>query len=167
MLGYLITECGQAWSLENGNITTTTLHPSHFDLTCHPLNTVAGASPETNAQILIDMLNPSSPNYTPPISAPPHTIPTPAASSDSKQAVSSEPKAILDFVLLNASALLVVAGLAPDYPTGVQMARDSIASGKAWAALEEFRKRDSERANGREGGAVTEELGGRTDGLKD
>lgn len=47
------------------------------------------------------------------------------------------------------------------------MARESIASGKAWAALEEFRQRDSERANGREGGAVTEELGGRTDSLKD
>lgn len=109
------------------------------------------------------MLNPSSPNYTPPTSAPPHTLSTPSK----PDGVTSDPKAILDFVLLNASALLVVAGLAPDYPTGVRMARESIASGKAWAALQEFRERDSERANGRAGGAVTEELGGRTDGLKD
>lgn len=145
-----------AWSLENGEITTTTLHPSHFELRTHPLSTVAGASPEANAQMLIDLLDPSAPK---PTSAP--------ASVPSENGLTSDPAAILDFVLLNASALLVVAGIAPDYPTGVRLARESISSGKAWAALQEFKDRDRARANGRAGGAVTEELGGKTDLLKD
>ncbi|KAG9083100.1 anthranilate phosphoribosyltransferase [Ceratobasidium sp. 392] len=144
-----------AWSLEDGNITTTTLHPSHFELKTHPLSTVAGASPEENAQILVGLLDPSSPNYLPPTY---DVVPPP--SSVNRQA-------ILDFVLLNASALLVVAGLATDYPSGVKLARESIASGRAWAALQEFKERDRARINGREGGAKTEELGWKTDLLKD
>ncbi|CAE6436180.1 unnamed protein product [Rhizoctonia solani] len=145
-----------AWSLENGNITTTTLHPSHFELQTHPLSTVAGASPETNARMLIDLLDPDSPCHSP-------TDSTPAPTDG----VTSDPGAILDFVLMNASALLVVAGLAPDYPTGVKLARESIRSGRAWEALVEFRDRDLARAKGGLGGALTEELGGKTDLLVD
>ncbi|KAB5590934.1 Anthranilate phosphoribosyltransferase [Ceratobasidium theobromae] len=143
-----------AWSLENGEITTTTLHPSHFELKTHALNTVAGASPETNAQMLVDMLDPARQAGQ-------------SSMTGSEQGVTSDPAAILDFVLLNASALLVVAGLAPDYPSGVRMARESISSGRAWEALQDFKARDVTRANGRAGGAVTEELGGKTDLLKD
>ncbi|QRV77265.1 anthranilate phosphoribosyltransferase [Ceratobasidium sp. AG-Ba] len=154
-----------AWSLDNGDITTTSLHPSHFELKTHPLSTVAGGSPEENAQILIDMLDPSSPAFVPPTSSvpPPITTTSNITSTGSKM----NRQAILDFVLLNASALLVVAGLAADYPTGVQMARESIASGRAWAALQEFKERDQARLNGREGGAKTEELGWKTDLYKD
>lgn len=47
--------------------------------------------------------------------------------------------AILDFVLLNASALLVVSGIATDFKDGVMKARDSITSGKAKRVLESFR----------------------------
>ncbi|CAE6447608.1 unnamed protein product [Rhizoctonia solani] len=145
-----------AWSLENGEITTTTLHPSHFELKTHPLSTVAGASPQTNARMLIDLLDPNTPCHSP-------TDSTPAPS----EGVTSDPGAILDFVLMNASALLVVAGLAPDYPTGVQLARESIKSGRAWDALVEFRDRDKAKSKGGMGGALTEELGGKTDLLKD
>ncbi|KAG8682526.1 anthranilate phosphoribosyltransferase [Ceratobasidium sp. 423] len=145
-----------AWSLENGEITTTTLHPSHFELKTHPLSTVAGASPETNARMLIDLLDPNTPCNSP-------TDSTPAPT----EGVTSDPGAILDFVLMNASALLVVAGLAPDYPTGVKMARESIRGGRAWEALTEYRDRDKSRAKGGIGGAMTEELGGKTDLLKD
>ncbi|KAG9093021.1 anthranilate phosphoribosyltransferase [Ceratobasidium sp. UAMH 11750] len=155
-----------AWSLEDGDITTTTLHPSHFELKTHPLSTVAGASPEENAQILIDMLDPSSPSFVPPTSSAPPPITT-TSNSSSNPVSTPNRQAILDFVLLNASALLVVAGLAQDYPSGVRMARESIASGRAWAALNEFRERDRARVNGREGGAKTEELGWKTDLLKD
>jgi anthranilate phosphoribosyltransferase len=49
-------------------------------------------------------------------------------------------KPVLDFVLMNASALLVVAGLADDYSHGTKLALESITSGKAWAALESFRE---------------------------
>ncbi|CAE6398712.1 unnamed protein product [Rhizoctonia solani] len=145
-----------AWSLENGDITTTMLHPSHFELKSHPLSTVAGASPETNARMLIDILDPNTPCNSP-------TDSTPAPT----EGVTSNPGAILDFVLMNASALLVVAGLAPDYPTGVKLARESIKSGRAWEALKEFRERDKARSKGGIGGALTEELGGKTDLLKD
>ncbi|KAJ1303062.1 hypothetical protein OPQ81_011263 [Rhizoctonia solani] len=145
-----------AWSLENGEITTTTLHPSHFELKTHPLSTVAGASPETNARMLIDLLDPNTP-----CNSPTNSTPAPA------EGVTSNPGAILDFVLMNASALLVVAGLAPDYPTGVRMARRSITSGRAWEALQEFRDRDKSKSKGGVGGAMTEELGGKTDLLKD
>ncbi|KAF8752670.1 Anthranilate phosphoribosyltransferase [Rhizoctonia solani] len=121
-----------------------------------PLGLVSGASPDTNAQMLIDILNPNTPSH-----SPTESVPAPA------EGVTSDPGAILDFVLMNASALLVVAGLAPDYPTGVKMARESISSGRAWEALKEFRDRDKERAKGGLGGALTEELGGKTDLLKD
>ena len=47
---------------------------------------------------------------------------------------------VLDFVLMNASALLVVAGIAKDFTDGVARARESIVSGKAWEALEIFRE---------------------------
>ncbi|KAI6016470.1 glycosyl transferase [Pisolithus microcarpus] len=46
---------------------------------------------------------------------------------------------ILHFVLLNASALLVVAGLAENYKHGVRLALESMTSGAAWRALEAFR----------------------------
>jgi anthranilate phosphoribosyltransferase len=40
---------------------------------------------------------------------------------------------------MNASALLVIAGVAKDYVHGTQLARESVTSGKAWLALEMFR----------------------------
>ena len=50
---------------------------------------------------------------------------------------------VLEFVLMNASALLVVAGIAKDYKEGTELAHESIFSGKfsgkAWKALETFR----------------------------
>jgi anthranilate phosphoribosyltransferase len=48
-------------------------------------------------------------------------------------------KAILDFVLLNASALLVLAGKTDDFKQGVQLARNSLLSGKAKAAVNSFK----------------------------
>ena len=47
--------------------------------------------------------------------------------------------AITDYVLLNAAALLHVAGRAKSYKEGVDLARVSIASGGAKAAFEGFR----------------------------
>ncbi|KAH8979884.1 glycosyl transferase [Lactarius akahatsu] len=47
---------------------------------------------------------------------------------------------ILDFVLLNAAALLVVAGRADDFVDGVALAKEAVTSGKAWRALEWFRE---------------------------
>ncbi|CAH7671263.1 anthranilate phosphoribosyltransferase [Phakopsora pachyrhizi] len=45
----------------------------------------------------------------------------------------------LDFVLMNASALLVLGGSANDYKQGVELARESLRSGRAREALEKFK----------------------------
>ncbi|KAF7968139.1 hypothetical protein HWV62_31762 [Athelia sp. TMB] len=102
-----------AWELLDGVITEKTLHPSQFGLPVHPLS--AGGAPNENARTLKTLLT-------------------------SGDAIPAELKPVLDFVLLNASALLVVAGLAPDYVAGVELAMNSIVNGKAWEALQIFRE---------------------------
>jgi len=57
----------------------------------------------------------------------------------SGEAIPSALTPILDFVLLNASALLVVAGIADDFISGTQMAMKSITDGMAWNALWTFK----------------------------
>ncbi|KAI8379522.1 anthranilate phosphoribosyltransferase [Radiomyces spectabilis] len=97
----------------SGDITTGTLHPTRdFGLKTHPLSDVKGGDCHENAVILRRLLNGELPENDP----------------------------ILDFVLLNAAALLYMAGIASDYKEGVQKARESILSGNAKRALEAFRK---------------------------
>ena len=76
----------------------------------HPISAVAGGNPQENADLLIQIL---SNQYNGPI---------------------------LDFILLNSSAALVIAGLAKDFKDGVRLARESILSGKAKKVLDEFKK---------------------------
>jgi anthranilate phosphoribosyltransferase len=45
---------------------------------------------------------------------------------------------VTDFVLMNASAALFVAGLAPDFQAGTALAREAIASGRARHALDQY-----------------------------
>jgi anthranilate phosphoribosyltransferase len=104
-----------AWELLNGEITEKTLRPEVFGLDAHPLSTVAGGSPQENADTFRKLLT-------------------------SGKEIPQSLKPVLDFVLMNASALLVVAGLADDYSHGTKLALESITSGKAWAALESFRE---------------------------
>ena len=47
-------------------------------------------------------------------------------------------KPVLDFVLMNVAALLVVVGAAPDYKAGVVLAREAIVSGSTERALAIF-----------------------------
>ena len=108
-----------AWKLdEDGSITESVLHPSHFGLPAYPLDSVTGSTPAANAETLTAIL----------CSKPAPTLPHPISLD-----------AIKTFILLNAAALLVVAGVARDYKHGVALARESIDSGKAWHAIEEFR----------------------------
>ncbi|KAJ7043526.1 glycosyl transferase family, a/b domain-containing protein [Mycena alexandri] len=104
-----------AWELLDGEITERTLQPELFGLRAHPLSAVAGGSPEENADTFKKLLT-------------------------SGKDVPESLKPVLDFVLMNASALLVVAGLAEDYAHGAKLAEESITSGKAWAALQTFRE---------------------------
>ncbi|KIO20286.1 hypothetical protein M407DRAFT_245869 [Tulasnella calospora MUT 4182] len=109
------------WSLENGQITESVIHPSHFGLTAQPLDFVVGSTPKVNAATLTALLK----------NQPAPDLPAPASLD-----------AIRDFVLLNASALLVVAGVASDFKDGVKRARESLENGKAWEALLAFRNMD-------------------------
>ncbi|KAJ6621389.1 glycosyl transferase family, a/b domain-containing protein [Mycena sp. CBHHK59/15] len=104
-----------AWELLNGEITEKTLKPELFGLQSHPLSTVVGGSPQENSETFTKLLT-------------------------SGKEVPESLRPVLEFVLMNASALLVVAGLAEDYAHGTKLALESITSGKAWAALQTFRE---------------------------
>ena len=56
--------------------------------------------------------------------------------------------AVTDFVLMNAAAALFVAGAAPDLKSGVTLARDSIASGRAREVLDHYIALSNEVASG-------------------
>lgn len=108
------------WELKNGNITESTISPEDFGLSRHPLTDVAGGSPEENAETFKTLLT-------------------------SGAAIPEKLKPVLDFVLINAAALLVVAGTAQTYKEGVALALESVTSGKAWNALQTF-KEEGQRA---------------------
>jgi anthranilate phosphoribosyltransferase len=94
-----------------------------FGLPTHPLEDVVGHSPEENARVFTRLLDP-----------------TQRLSPNADQEMVRKHEAITDFVLINASALLVIAGIANDFKHGVELARVSITGGKAWQALQTFRK---------------------------
>jgi anthranilate phosphoribosyltransferase len=103
------------WELRDENVTKTVLKPEDFGLPCHPLHTVAGGTPNENAVTFKTLLTSGD-------KIPEQLVP------------------VLHFVLMNASALLVVAGIACDYIEGTKLARESITSGNAWKAFESFRE---------------------------
>ncbi|KAJ4490449.1 glycosyl transferase family, a/b domain-containing protein [Lentinula aciculospora] len=105
------------WELQNGQITENILRPEIFGLKPWSLEEVAGGDPNTNAATLESLLR-------------------------SGENIPQSEKSLLDFVLMNASALLVVSGLADTYANGVQIAYEAVVSGKAWRALEGFRDLD-------------------------
>lgn len=95
------------------------ISPETFGLEMHPLSLVGGGKgPHQNAEIFKALL------------------------SSKEGDELGDLKPILDFILMNAAALLVVANIAKDLKEGVELARDSIHSGKAWAAFQEFRALD-------------------------
>lgn len=110
----------RVWELRDGKVTEGTISPEDFGLTPHPLADVAGGSPEQNAETFKTLLT-------------------------SGANIPEKLKPVLDFVLLNASALLVVAGVAPGYKEGVALSLESITAGKAWSALQTF-KEEGQRA---------------------
>ncbi|KAH6601915.1 hypothetical protein BASA61_001618 [Batrachochytrium salamandrivorans] len=93
-----------------GTITERTLSPADFGLPEHPLADVVGGDATENASTMTALLD--------------NTLTGP----------------ILDFVLLNAAALLYVSGQAADLKEGVALARKSISSGEAKRQLMQFAK---------------------------
>ena len=107
-----------------GNISEYLVDPvNDFGLPTHPLEDVAGHSPEENAKVFVELLDPTQ-------RLPP----------DADKETVRKYNAITDFVAINASALLVVAGIADNFKHGVELAKDSMTGGKAWEALQTFRQ---------------------------
>ncbi|KXN67166.1 putative anthranilate phosphoribosyl transferase [Conidiobolus coronatus NRRL 28638] len=99
-----------AWALSKGTINKQTISPADFGLPEHDLSLVAGGSSDENAEIF-----------------------TKIANNDYKGP-------ILDFILINAAALLKVGGLASSFEEGVQLAREAIESGKVKSTLDKYVK---------------------------
>lgn len=95
------------------------ISPETFGLEMHPLSLVAGGKgPEENSEIFKQLLM--------------------ARDEDALR----ELKPVLEFVLMNAAAVLVVSGIAGDLKEGVRLARESILSGSAWDTFQAFRDWD-------------------------
>ncbi|KAL7266351.1 anthranilate phosphoribosyltransferase [Rhizina undulata] len=122
------TECWRLYeSAGTVKINHFRVHPTKtFGLSTHPLSSVAGGkSPDENAEILRRLLNGQG---------------------------TAEEKAIEEFVLANAAALVVVSGILGEvevvpqgelavgevWRKGVERAREGIRSGKAWREWERF-----------------------------
>ncbi|KZT12230.1 anthranilate phosphoribosyltransferase [Laetiporus sulphureus 93-53] len=111
-----------AWELIDGKVTERRLHPEQFGLQLHALSAVAGGTPAENAETFMLLLT-------------------------SGQDIPERLTPVLHFVLLNAAALLTVAGVATDFKDGVEKAMTSITSGAAWKALERFRDAGKEASD--------------------
>ncbi|KAJ1561274.1 anthranilate phosphoribosyltransferase [Cladochytrium tenue] len=103
------------WILtEDGTVTRSTVSPSDFGLPEYPLDLVSGGvTAADNAATM-------------------HRLLDGGLHGDERS------NAVRDYVLMNAAALLLVAGTVASLPEGVTVARESIASGKAKAALSAF-----------------------------
>lgn len=101
----------KVWELRpSGVIEEYTLHPSDFGLPTHPLSDVKSGTPQENAIIVEQLVNGELPDNHP----------------------------ILDYVLINAAAVAYIDGTASDWKHGVQLATESIKTGKAKSALQDF-----------------------------
>ena len=101
----------QVWKLANSVITPTSISPLDFGLPLNPLASVRGGQPAENAAMLTSLLAGELPTSHP----------------------------VENFVVLNSAALLLVAGKVSTAVEGVALARKSIATGQAKAALDAFR----------------------------
>lgn len=115
----------QIWELHNGEVKEYTVSPFNFGVQPHPLSSVKSGTPSNNANLFKAILATSTPSF--------EDIP------DGVQLA-----ALKDWILINASALLVVSGQATNFGQGVTKARDSIEGLKAKAALNAFKKAGNE-----------------------
>jgi anthranilate phosphoribosyltransferase len=96
--------------LEGGSIATQWLDPETLGLRLAPLSALAGGDPQANAALLEAVL----------------------------RGQDSGPRS--DVVALNTALVLKVAGLAPDAATGLEQARQALASGSPWGKVEDLRR---------------------------
>lgn len=103
---------------EDGEITRTEISPKLFGLPEHELDLVRSGTPEENADVLLKILKQNSPEY----------LIKPSGNHP-----------LVDYILLNSAAVAVVSGLTDSWEQGVELAKESIRSGAAFKALEEFK----------------------------
>lgn len=111
------TKC---WNIDSdGSITKFSLSPSDFNLPQHSLDDVRSGTPQENADVLLHILRQDLPLYS---------------------VKNAEVHPLIDYILMNTAAVAVVAGLCDSWTEGVELARESIASGNALIALETLKK---------------------------
>jgi anthranilate phosphoribosyltransferase len=109
------------WSFDGPyGVKEAVIRPEDFGVQSHPLSEVLGSSAAENAIVLRRLLTPGCED----------PLPTTFHSSL---------EAIRDFILINAAALLFIAGVAGSYSEGVVLAKQSVDNGKALEALEIFK----------------------------
>lgn len=102
---------------QKGEISKFKISPKDFNMPEHGLNTVKSGTPQENAEVLLHILRQDHKEYI----------------------VRSINHPIVDYILMNAAALAVVAGIADDWEHGVELAKNSIVLGAAYEALETFK----------------------------
>lgn len=104
----------QVWLVEGGTVTESEVSPSTFGLPAHPLEAVRGGTADENAATLRAVL------------------------------AGEASEAITDFVFMNSAMAAFAVGLVSDLRTGVDLARESLASGAARRVLETYVRRSKE-----------------------
>lgn len=132
----------QVWELRNGNIKHFVVSPASFGLPAHPLAHVGSHSSSENAAILLRMLSSAEATlFNKPLASPSALA---AAESGGRELppipAGTHLRAVADYTLLQAAALLYVAGRDESLPACVELARTSMRSGGARAALESLRE---------------------------
>ncbi|ODV80535.1 anthranilate phosphoribosyltransferase [Suhomyces tanzawaensis NRRL Y-17324] len=107
------------WMIDaDGEITKGVISPKDFHLPEHDLTWVSLGTPEENAETLLHILRQDQSRF---------------------KIKESNNHALVDYILMNTAALAVVAGIATDWVHGVELAKNSIMSGSALRALEDFK----------------------------
>jgi len=108
-----ITTSGKTkvWMVENGTIKVSEIAPSDFGLEEHKIESILGSTPAENVKTFNKLINGDIDNHL---------------------------KPVLDFVMLQASAALVVAGKAKDFKEGAQLALEAIRSKKVHSLVQDY-----------------------------
>jgi anthranilate phosphoribosyltransferase len=136
----------QLWELKDGQIRHRLISPASFGLSSHPLSHVCSYSASENAAIVLRMLSSAEASLpSAPLSAPEELGEAERGGRDLPPIPKgARLRALADYTLLQAAALLHVAGHGKTLPESVELARTSMRSGAARTALEAFRRTSQE-----------------------
>ena len=125
------------WEVSEAGVTHRVVSPSDFGLPTHPLEAVRSGTAQQNAAVVFFLLTQAAQVPAEPLVEPVQTEAGAAAGLEPIPA-GTDLRALFDYTLLQASALLHVAGRG-ELRACVELARDSLMSGRAQGALEALR----------------------------